>query len=146
MPANREIYPMKALSFLVPVSLALISALDCAAADFDGSKPFLCATMDVTSCVPGQDCARESAQTVNAPESFTVDVGKMVVSEKSNNNVGRASKIDHVDHQAGLLMLAGTDGAQNWAAMVGESSGKLTYSVVGDRMIVAAFGACLIQQ
>lgn len=137
---------MKALSFLVPLGIALISALDCGAADFDGTKPFLCATMDVTSCVPGQDCARELAQTVNAPEFFTVDVGKMVVSEKGNSNAGRTSKIDHVDHQAGSLMLAGTDGAESWSAMIGESSGKLSYSVVGDRMIVAAFGACLIQQ
>jgi hypothetical protein len=45
-----------------------------------------------------------------------------------------------------LLMLAGTDGAETWSAMIGESSGKLSFSVVGDRMIVAAFGACLIQQ
>ncbi len=137
---------MKALTFLLPASFVLITALDCAAADFDGSKPFLCATMDVTSCVPGQDCARESAQTVNAPEFFVVDVGKMLVSEKGNGTASRTSKIDHVEHRAGLLMLTGTDGAESWVASISENNGKLSYSVVGDRLVVAAFGACLIQQ
>ncbi len=137
---------MRILSILLPASLALMPALDCGAADFDGTKPFLCATMDVASCAPGQDCARESAQTVNAPEFFVVDVSKMLVSEGGNGSAGRTSKIDHVGHQSGLLMLAGTDGVESWAASVVESNGKLSYSVVGDRMIVAAFGACVIQR
>ncbi len=137
---------MRILSILLPASLALMPALDCAAADFDGTKPFLCATMDVASCAPGQDCARESAQTVNAPEFFVVDVSKMLVSEGGNGSAGRTSKIDHVGHQSGLLMLAGTDGVESWAASIVESNGKLSYSVVGDRMIVAAFGACVIQR
>jgi hypothetical protein len=136
---------MKALSILLSSSIALIWALDCAAGDFDGSKPFLCATMDVASCAPGQDCARESAQTVNAPQFFTVDVGKKLVSDAGTGSKARTSKIDHVEHQSGLLMLAGTDGGQGWAASIGESNGKLSYSVVGDRMVVVAFGACLLQ-
>jgi hypothetical protein len=124
----------------------MIFALDCAAADFDGSKPFLCATADVSSCVPGQDSVRESAQTVNAPDFFVVDVSEMLVSEKGNGTAGRTSKIDHVGHQGGLLILSGTDVAQAWVASIGETNGKLSYSVVGDRIVVVAFGACLIQQ
>ncbi len=137
---------MRILSLLLPASFALLPAFDCAAGDYDGTKPFLCATMDVASCVPGQDCARESAQTVNAPEFFVVDVSKKLVTERSGGNAGRTSKIDNVEHKSGLLMLAGTDGMESWAASIGESNGKLSYSVVGDRMIVAAFGACVIQR
>jgi hypothetical protein len=124
----------------------MIFAFDCAAADFDGSKPFLCATADVSSCVPGQDCVRESAQTVNAPDFFVVDVSEMLVSEKGNGTAGRTSKIDHVEHQGGLLILSGTDVVQAWVASIGDTNGKLSYSVVGDRMVIVAFGACLIQQ
>jgi hypothetical protein len=136
---------MKALAILLPASIALIWAFDCAADDFDGSRPFLCATVDVASCAPGQDCARESAQTVNAPQFFTVDVGKKLVSETGSGNAARTSKIDHVEHQSGLLMLAGMDGNEGWVASIGEGNGKLSYSVVGDRMVVVAFGACLVQ-
>jgi len=80
---------------------------------------------------------------VSAPEFFTIDVGKKLVSEVGANGTPRTSKIDRVDHQSGLLLLEGTDGAQAWAASVGESNGKVSYSVVGDRVVVVAFGACL---
>src|SRR5690349_7515913 len=100
------------------------------AAEFDGSKPFLCATVDVASCVPGQDCARESAQTVNAPQFFTVDVGRKVVCETGVNGTARTTTIDRVEHQAGLLLLEGTDGGQTWSATIGEANGKVSYSVV----------------
>jgi len=64
---------------------------------------------------------------------------------KPNGTASRTSKIDHVEHQSGLLLLSGTDGAEGWVATIGEGNGKLSYSVVGDRMAVVAFGACLIQ-
>src|SRR5262249_33377215 len=71
-----EVSSMKALSLLLPAGIAMVAAFDCMAADFDGSRPFLCATADVSSCVPGQNCDRESAQTVNVPPFFVVDVAK----------------------------------------------------------------------
>ena len=80
---------MKALSLLLPAGIAMVAAFDCMAADFDGSKPFLCATADVSSCVPGQNCDRESAQTVNVPPFFVVDVAKKLVSEKGNGSAGQ---------------------------------------------------------
>jgi len=136
---------MKALSLLLPAGIAMVAAFDCMAADFDGSKPFLCATADVSSCVSGQKCDRESAQTVNAPPFFVVDVAKKLVSERGTGGTGRTSKIDRVEHQSGLLMLSGIDGAQGWTASVGEQNGKLSYAVIGDRMAVVAFGSCLIE-
>ena len=134
---------MKIPSLLLAAGLALVSTFECKAADFDGSKPFLCATVDVASCVPGQECARESPGTVNAPQFFIIDVDKKLVSETGTSGAARISKIDHVDHQSGLLVLGGTEGATGWVATVGESSGKLSYAVVGDRVSVVTFGACL---
>ncbi len=136
---------MKALSFLLSASLALLPALGAAAADFDGTKPFLCAIADVSSCEPSKSCDRESAATVNAPQFFVVDVGKKLVSDIGPGSIGRASKIDRVDHLGGLLMLSGVDAGQGWMANIVEQSGKLTYTVTGDRMVVVAFGACLLR-
>jgi hypothetical protein len=135
---------MRALSFFLPVAIASLPVI-ASAAEFDGAKPFLCTTIDVSSCVPGQDCARESAQTVNAPQFFVVDVGKKLVGETGTGNNGRTSKIDQVQHQSGLLLLSGTDGSQGWTASIGESNGKMTYVVIGDRVAIVAFGACLNQ-
>ncbi|HTS90921.1 MAG TPA: hypothetical protein VMG55_02880 [Stellaceae bacterium] len=126
--------------FSAAVALALPIAAE--AADFDGSKPFLCSIVDVASCVPGQNCARESAQSVNAPQFFTVDVAQKVVTE-TGAATPRTTKIERVDHQSGLLLLGGVDNAQGWSAAVGESNGKISFTVVGDRTVVVAFGACL---
>lgn len=131
--------------FLLPV-LGTLVASGGMAADFDGSKPFLCATADVSSCVPGENCERESAQTVNAPAFFIVDAANKLVSEPGASGSNRSSAIDHVDHQSGLLMLSGRDGDETWTASIGESTGKLSYAVIGDRMVVVAFGSCLKQQ
>jgi hypothetical protein len=133
---------MRNLSLLL-LSLVSIPALNGWAAEFDGAKPFLCATVDVASCVPGQDCVRESADTVNAPQFFTVDVEKKQVSSRDARGTTRTSKIDAAEHRSGLMLLSGTDGTEAWVAAVGETSGKLSYAVVGDRLGVMAFGACL---
>jgi hypothetical protein len=53
------------------------------------------------------------------------------------------AEIERVDHRSGLMILEGTENGQAWSAAIGESNGKMSYSVVGDRVVVAAFGACL---
>ncbi|MGH6882795.1 hypothetical protein [Hypericibacter sp.] len=132
---------MKLRSLLLAGGFALAPALACAA-DFDGSKPFLCSAVDVASCAPGDDCVRETAASVGAPQFFTVDVGKKVVTE-AGSNAPHFSKIDRVAHQSGLLMLGGSEGPMTWVATINEANGKLSYAVLGERTAVVTFGACL---
>lgn len=134
---------MKLTSLWLAGGLALAPALTCAAADFDGSKPFLCSAVDVASCAPGDDCVRETAASVGAPQFFTVDVGKKTVTEAGGSGTPHFSKIDHVGHEKGLLMLGGTEGQMSWVATINETNGKLSYAVVGERTAVVTFGACL---
>src|SRR5262245_22011306 len=107
---------MRIASLWLAAGLVPAFGLGCLAAEFDGSKPFLCATADVASCVPAQNCARESAGSVDAPTFFTVDVGKKLVSEAGGSGSARTSNIDRVDRQGGLLLLQGNEGAQSWIA------------------------------
>jgi hypothetical protein len=137
---------MKALSALFPATLAGLLSVGAMAADFDGSQPFLCASTDVSSCVPGQDCARESVQTVDAPAFFIVDVGKKLVSETGPGSTGRISKIDRVERQDGVLMLSGIEGARGWNASIGESTGKMSFALIRDREGIVVFGSCLLQR
>ncbi|HUK08329.1 MAG TPA: hypothetical protein VLX09_10710 [Stellaceae bacterium] len=136
---------MRIAASVLAAGFALAWPFELRAADFDGSKPFLCATVDVASCVPGQDCARESPQSVNAPQFFTVDVGQKAVTETGGGDNPRTTKVERVDHQSGLMLLGGTDGGQAWSAAIGENNGKISYTVVGDRVVVVAFGACLVR-
>src|ERR1700731_2324955 len=102
---------MRILSLLVPAGLVLMPAILCQAGEFDGKKPFVCTLVDVASCVPGHECARESADAIGVPHFFTVDVAKTEVSETSpSGSTGRTSRIDRVDHAPGSLLLSGVEG------------------------------------
>src|SRR5713101_532542 len=136
---------MRILSLLVPAGLVLMPTLPCQAGEFEGKKPFVCTLVDVSSCVPGHECARESADAIGVPHFFTVDVAKAQVSETSATGVaGRTSKIDNVEHPPGGLLLSGVDGDRGWTASIGEDSGKLSMAVVGDRVGFVVFGDCMI--
>ena len=137
---------MRFLSLLLPAALLLLPPTPGHAGEFDGKKPFVCTLVDMASCVPGHECARESADAIGVPHFFTVDVAKTQVSETSpSGSTGRTSRIDRIDHAAGSLLLSGVEGDRGWTASVGEDSGKLSLAVVGDRVGFVVFGDCLIR-
>jgi len=78
---------------------------------------------------------RESAQTVNAPEFFVVDVSKKLVSERGNGSAAEPAR-----STMSTSVWPAYACWHGWCGELGgsivESNGKLSYSVVGDRMIV----------
>jgi len=136
---------MRILSLLLPAGLLLLPAVPGHAGDFDGKKPFVCTLVEVASCVPGHDCARENADAIGVPHFYTIDVAKNEVGEtRANGGSGRTSKIDRVEHPPGALLLSGVEGDRGWTAAIGEDSGKLSMTVVGDRVSFVVFGDCMI--
>ena len=136
---------MRVFSLLLPAAFGFMVADASAADEFDGARPFLCATVDISSCMLGRDCTRESTETVNAPSFFIVDVANKLVSEAGPAKTGRTSKIDRVEHQSGQLMLSGVDGDQGWSVSIGEANGKLTFETIRDGEGTVAFGSCVSQ-
>lgn len=136
---------MRRVAFLFSTALALMPALYCQAQGFDGKKPFLCATVDIAQCAPGEDCARESAGTVNVPQFFSVDVQQGSVTATENGVDTRTSKIERVEHLPHLLRLSGGDGEAGWMATIQESSGKMSLAVIGDQVGFVIFGACILK-
>ena len=137
---------MRILSLLVLVGLALMPTTLCQAGEFDGKKPFVCALVDVSSCVPGHECARETADAIGVPHFYTFDVAKTEVGETSpSGSTGRTSRIDRIDHPPGVLLLSGVEGDRGWTASIGEDSGKLSMAVIGDRVSFVVFGDCMIR-
>jgi len=45
----------------------LLLTLPSCAGDFDGSKPLICAVIDIVECGPGGECQKVSPETVNVP-------------------------------------------------------------------------------
>ena len=137
---------MRILSLLLSAGFALIPATLCQAGEFDGRKPFVCALVNVSSCVPGHECASEKAEEIGVPHFYIFDVAKTEVGEMNpSGSTGRTSKIDRVEHPPGGLLLSGVEGDRGWTASVGEDSGKLSMAVVGDRVSFVVFGDCMIR-
>jgi hypothetical protein len=137
---------MRILSLLLSAALLLLPATLGHAGEFDGKKPFVCTLVEVASCVPGHDCARENADAIGVPHFYAIDVAKNEVGEtRPDGSAGRTSKIDRVEHPPGALLLSGVEGDRGWTAAIGEESGKLSMSVVGDRVSFVVFGDCMIR-
>ena len=136
---------MRISHLLFSAAAILAAASPSLAADFDGSKPFLCSTIDVASCGPGDVCTRTSAVEANAPQFFMVDLQKGSVVDTSAGGESRTSKIAHSEHLSGLLVLGGNEGAMAWIATVNEKTGRVTVAATGNEIGFMIFGACIVR-
>jgi hypothetical protein len=134
---------MRISSRILPGAVALLSVLPCQAAEFDGSKPFICSTVDVAACAPSEDCGRETAASANIPQFFKVDVQNKTMTNARSDNQVRTSPIEHVEHVASLLVLGGNDGQMAWIATINET-GQMSASAVGDQVGFVIFGSCIV--
>ena len=131
--------------------LALVLAvqpLTVSADDFDGSKPFLCATIDVIECVPVAGCQRVSADTINAPRFIKVDLGNNSMSARFAGGE-RTSKIERHESVDNKLMLQGVeDGLETerdgigWTLSVAQDRGDMVLTGSGDNVGFVIFGSC----
>jgi hypothetical protein len=65
-----------------------------AAADFDGSKPLLCASMELQECIPGVGCERVTTDSINAAEFFRIDVKKKTIVVSARNQSRPPQRIE----------------------------------------------------
>ena len=114
-----------------------------AAGKYDGSAPFLCAAMSVTECEAEGRCQRRSAENVNLPSLFRVDVKAMKVRNLEAEK-GRESPIQNVGHANGKLLLNGADGERGWIVLIHEDTGKMSAVVSGDGEGFVIFGQCAL--
>ena len=136
---------MRILPALLTATLVAMPVVYCQAQGFDGKRPFLCSTIDVASCSPGESCTRESAEADNVPQFFMIDVGKASVSATDTGATTRVSKIERIERLPQLLRLSGGDGDTGWIATIGQESGKMSLAVIRDQVGFVIFGACLLQ-
>ena len=69
---------MNKLKLLCTAGLCAMASIS-TAADFDGSKPLLCATATLTECIPGGVCEQVTSESINAPDFWRIDFKKKTV-------------------------------------------------------------------
>jgi len=117
----------------------LIGVTPALAANFDGTKPLICAITTIMECDAGQ-CDRYAPEgaTVGAPSFIKIDVTTKVVTA----SLGRKSALGTTTHTDGRLVLQGGENGRGWSATIDEDSGEMSASVVDKDHTFSLFGAC----
>jgi len=122
--------------FLFSLSLLSVPAL---AADFDGSKPLLCATQAVLDCSRGDDCASGLPEEIGAPTFMRIDLAKKAVIGPNTT-----SDILLEEKSAKQLLLQGREAGFGWTIAVDRQSGELTVSLTNRNGAYVLYGACTV--
>jgi len=110
------------------------------ASDFDGSKPLVCAIVEVLDCGLLDRCERVNPELVNLPDIFWMDIKK-----KEMKGGDRTTKIQQVTHEEESVILQGTSGnGRGWSVLLSESTGKFTGAVAGVEFGFLIFGSCAV--
>ena len=113
-----------------------------AAEPLDGSKPILCAAMQVRECDASR-CGRRTAEEVNLPPFFVVDIKQKMVG--AVDPAGRKAPIDFFENEKGRLVLHGGQEGRGWSIVIASDTGKLSASVVDAEAIFVVTGACILR-
>ncbi len=112
------------------------------AAEFDGSVPVLCSTIDAIECLPGGDCARGGAESINAPQFMKVEFAENQIRTTREGGTSQITQIKSLEHLDGLLILQVIEGTLGWTMTIAEATGKMTVTATGDQVGFIVFGAC----
>lgn len=109
------------------------------AADFDGSKPLLCATQSALDCARGDDCAAGLPEEIGAPSFMRIDLAK-----KSVIGPQTTTEILLQDKSGKQLLLQGREGGFGWTIVVDQPSGELTVTLTNRNGAYVLYGACTV--
>ena len=120
-----------------------------AAGDFDGAKPFLCASTSVIECEPVAGCMQVAPESISAPQFLHIDAKAKRVKTTRGAGDKRSTQIKRVEHVDGKLIMQGAeDGVEGvrdglgWTVAVAEDTGKMVLTASGDQVGFVIFGAC----
>ncbi len=134
---------MNKLTWMCAFMGLMITPVSLYAADFDGSEPMLCASLDILECVDGRDCDMVAAEDVDAPQFITVDLkNKELKLDRSGRP--QSTQLRNRESLNGRLVLqgVGVETGLGWTFSVDEETGRFVVSSSGDEVAFIIFGAC----
>jgi hypothetical protein len=106
-------------------------------ADFDGSKPLLCATIDAHFCDVGEVCYRTLPALLGAPQFMHINFAKKAI-------IGphRTAEIRFMEPSEGQLLLQGTELGYAWSVALDTKTGAMSTTLVNREDVFVLFGTC----
>ena len=126
------------------IRISALWALSCLAtasfaADFDGSKPLICAPVSAIDCMRGDDCLTGLPEDIGAPAFMRIDFSKKAVSGPKS-----VSPILLQEKSAGQLLLQGREGTFAWSMALDAASGEMSLTLVSAKSTYVLFGSCIV--
>lgn len=132
---------MKKAQWLVLPLFLLLLPPSAPAADFDGSKPLICALKDNFECGP-DGCERVTSEAINLPQFLRLNFKEKQITTIREGAQVRTTRIENADARNGKLFLRGLENDLVWSLVIDENSGKMILSITGDGAGFVLFGAC----
>jgi hypothetical protein len=126
---------------LFPLFLALLVPVPAPAADFDGSKPLICALKDNFECGP-DGCERVTSEAINLPQFLRVNFREKQITTIREGAQVRTTRIENADSRNGKMFVRGLENDLVWSLVIDEATGKMILSIAGDEAGFVIFGAC----
>jgi hypothetical protein len=117
-------------------SLSLV-ATSVLAADFDGSKPLICAPVSAIDCMRGDECLSGLPEDIGAPAFMRLDFAKKTVTGPKS-----VSPILLQEKTAEQLLLQGREGPFGWTMSLDLESGDMSLSLMSNKAAYVLFGSC----
>lgn len=117
--------------------LAATFAMSAHAADFDASKPLICASVTAADCLPDGDCTTGTPSAIGAPPFMRLDFAKKaVVGQK------RTTPIQSMETSGGQVVLRGSELGYAWVISIDQLDGRMVATLISVDGVFAVFGAC----
>jgi len=130
----------------LPLATAALLALPFApaglAADLDGSKPIICAPVEIKQCENHLNCESETTDSVDMPQFLVFSVADKTVTGTRPSGQAVNAKIDSVQHIDQQMYLQGVQKKLGWSAVIDETKGQMTLMVHDQGSGYVIFGAC----
>jgi hypothetical protein len=106
-------------------------------ADFDGSKPLICATVDAHACDPGEVCLRGLPDSIGIPEFMRIDFAKKTIAGPK-----RTTQIRYIDTSGDQILMQGTELGYAWTVVLDKIDGAMSMTLVSRDDAFTVFGYC----
>ena len=136
---------MRRRAAAVLATLAMAVSGPTLAAPFDGSKPFICAALEIHSCATGVPCAAQTTEGIDAPRFLNISVADKKITGTRPSGGSVDATIELVRHSQDMMFLLGAQDAFAWNITIGEGDGKMVLTLSDNEDGVVIFGACTLR-
>ena len=128
---------MKQIKVNILAATLCVAASHALSADFDGSKPLICSSIEAHDCELGITCDRAVPEDLNVPQFIRLDFTSKTMSAR-----GRTSTMQNPVRSDGMLVVQGFENKRAFSITISEQSGKLVGAIAADERGFMIFGAC----